>query len=122
MYTAVVLDQPSQQLLSTLFSILPTEWERHCHHMTINLGPANTGPAHDLLGQQVDLKAVSVSANDRVAAVGIDTDVPSANRIKHVTLGVNRGIGAKPVESNRLQTWNPLHPPLQLRGTVVEVN
>jgi hypothetical protein len=122
MYTAIVLDQPSQQLLSTLFSILPTDWERHCHHMTINLGPASNGPAQDLLGHVVDLKAVSVSANDRVAAVSVETDVPSVNSIKHVTLGVNRGIGAKPVESNRLNAWNPLHPPLQLRGTVAEVH
>jgi hypothetical protein len=123
MYTALVLDKASKNLLfSRLNSLIPKEWKIFCHHMTINMGSLINGPAKDMLGQKFTLIAHSFALNDRVFAVGIQSDCPSKNQIKHVTIAVNQQVGAKPVESNCLESWNPIAKPLLLSGIVSEVD
>jgi len=122
MYTAIVLDQQSQQQLIARFGdIIPADWERLCHHMTINLNSASTGPAAALLGQPAELNVTSISQNELVMAVGVETSVPSTNSIKHITLAVNRKGGGKPFHSNKLTDWHPTSP-LKLHGTIQEEN
>ena len=121
-YTALVLDDASKaklmELLNPLISLWK-DWKINCHHMTINLGDAASGPAADLVGQQFDMIIQSIATDDRVVAVGIESDCPSKNAIKHITVAVNVNGGGKAKHSNKLTNWTPLVKPLiVLRGTV----
>jgi len=121
MYTAIVLDELSKStLINKMSNIIPDDWEIVCHHMTINLGRALDGPAIEFLGKAVHLVATKVARDDKVIAVAVESDVPSKNRVKHITVAVNRLGGGKPKDSNLLQDWLPM-PPVQLSGTVAEV-
>lgn len=122
MYTALLLDEKSKDLLIKTFSHqLPVGWEIIAHHMTINMGPASSGPALNLLNQEFSLLVTEIAFNDRVVAVGVETIVPSNNPKKHITLAVNKIIGAKPKESNNLNNWTRLNKQLALTGIVVEI-
>lgn len=118
-YTAVVLDGFSHNLLLKTFPP-PLGWEPIAHHMTINMGPAEKGPAAEWLGQMVDLTVKTLAQDNLVMAVGVDCIVPSSNQIKHITVAVNRKDGGKPFFSNKLNNWKPVKT-LDLRGTVQEV-
>lgn len=120
-YTALVLDHRSQQVLRELFETLdhPT-WEVQCHHMTINMGSPDRGPANSIFGQRVSLRVETVGIADKVVAVGVQTRVPSINAVKHITLGVDREAGGKPVMSNDITTWLEVKP-IVLRGVVTFV-
>ena len=60
----------------------------------------------------------------RVAAVRVfycnigGTEVKSTNKVAHITIAVNRGVNAKPVESNNIVSWEPLKADIVLRGTL----
>ena len=116
-YTGVVLDEISKSKLINMFGNLPPEWHLLCHHMTINLGKAKNP---ELLGKEVTLKVISVASDDKVIAVGIDTDLPSKNPIKHITVAVNPSNGGKAKHSNDLQIWKPITP-FTVNGIVKEV-
>ena len=119
MYTALVLDAESRQRLVKYFHpVVPLDWERVCHHMTINLGSAESGPAADLVGQQFEVVAKTFAEDNRVVAVGVESPVPSKNAIKHITVAVNVNGGGKAKHSNELTNWTPLVQPLVLRGVV----
>ena len=122
MYTAVVLSQASQtKLLNALKQVIPADWKIICHHMTINMGNAQSGPAKELLGQNVQLRAISLGKSDKAMAVTVDTNIPSANAIKHITLAVNIKNGGKPMMSNQITDWHPMSP-IDLDGVVQECN
>lgn len=53
-------------------------------------------------------------------AAGVSTNVPSKNDRKHVTIAVNRAVGAKPFHGNKLTEWVPM-PGVPLSGIVTEV-
>ena len=118
-YTAIVLDEPSKALLLSHFPS-PEGWEKICHHMTINMGSADKGPAANLLGQKVHMTVTSLAQDDKVMAVGVETTVPSSNARKHVTIAVNRSAGGKPFHSNLLSNWQATKP-MVISGTVMEV-
>jgi len=116
-YTGVILDEISKSKLIYRFGSLPPEWHLLCHHMTINLGKAKHP---ELLGKEVTLKVISVASDDKVIAVGVDTDLPSKNTIKHITVAVNPSNGGKAKHSNDLREWKPIIP-FTISGTVKEV-
>ena len=116
-YTALVLDEQSHDNLVKQF-IVPNEWTKICHHMTINLGDANAGPAAHLLGQEFEVTAVSFAQDNRVIAVCVESTVPSNNKIKHITVAVNVNGGGKAKHSNELTNWTALVQPIVLRGVV----
>jgi hypothetical protein len=121
-YTAIVIDQADRtKLLERFKHIIPSAWEVIAHHMTINLGAANKGPAADMVGQSVRLTVRSFAGDDKVMAIGIETNVPSGNAIKHITLAVNRQNGGKPAQSNQLSQWQVVQP-MELRGIVQEIS
>lgn len=122
MYTAVVLTPESQtKLLTALKQVIPFDWKVICHHMTINMGNAQSGPAKELLGQNVKFRAISTGQNDKAIAVTVDTNIPSTNAIKHITVAVNIKNGGKPVMSNQITDWHPMSP-IELDGVVQECN
>lgn len=122
MYTALVLDESSQNILRNHFiDHMEDGWLVKCHHMTINMGLPEHGPAAEFIGQEIELTVVSFAKDSKVMAVGIETVVPSNNLIKHITVAVNVDAGGKPKHSNELKEWQPLTNNLFLKGTVQEV-
>lgn len=121
MYTALVLDAASQQKLITSFKgVIPATWKVIAHHMTINMGPA-VSPVKEHLNQPAKLTVIALGQDDKVMAAQVVSDIPSANKVKHITLAVNTQAGGKPVMSNNLTTWNQVSP-IELTGILQEVN
>ncbi len=122
MYTAVVLDEASQEKLKEFISRgnFPG-WKIVCHHMTINIGPATNGPGGDYLGKTVSLTGVQVGGDAFVNALKVECEVPSINKIKHVTLAVNEARGGKAKMSNDITFWVDIEK-ISLQGVVMEVD
>lgn len=116
-FVGISLDNQSKSKLLSL--VIPPGWVAKADHMTINLGSAEESPVRNRIGEHVSLIANKIARDDRVIAVGVDTDVPSKNPVKHITLAVNVVNGGKPMMSNELQNWQAI-PPIQLRGTIQE--
>lgn len=125
MYTALVLDDKSHNLLVKQFKdLIPDGWEIIAHHMTINLKKFEDGPLKNTkfkLGDTANLTAIKAAQDNLVIAVEVTTDVPSINVIKHVTIAVNVKDGGKPYLSNKLTNWT-LISPIGLSGTILEQN
>lgn len=120
MYSAVVLtDKSHNQLLSAFSKDLPEGWERLAHHMTITMGPLK-GQLQSLSGMEVKMVVTHFACDDKVCAVRVETEVPSKNKVKHITLAVNREHGGKPNMSNGLTDWKEVLP-VVLFGMVEEV-
>jgi hypothetical protein len=121
-YTALVLDGESRaKLLDYFHKVVPLAWERVCHHMTINLGDADAGPAAHLVGQEFEVTVVTMAQDKRVFAAGVESECPSKNTRKHITYAVNVAGGGKAKHSNDLTEWVPVIEPLTLRGVVTVV-
>lgn len=121
MYTAVVLTPQSRQLLLQTYNLPEiATWEKIAHHMTINMKGAEHGPAAELLGQEAELTVTTMGFNNLVMAVGVQTEVPSLNAMKHITVAVNRAEGGKPFLSNKITEWQPVQH-MTLKGVVQEV-
>lgn len=121
-YTGIVLNPDSRVKLISLLQnkINDDGWEIIAHHMTCNLGAASQGPAEIYLGEEVYVKATHFAKNQFVAAVQVESRIPSTNTIKHITLSVNRQGGGKPFMSNQLINWEPLESDILLKGIVAE--
>tara|TARA_Y100000034_G_scaffold27893_1_gene33515 strand:- start:421 stop:786 length:366 start_codon:yes stop_codon:yes gene_type:complete len=121
MYTALVLDDEShEKLLIKVKS--PEGWTTFAHHMTINMGGCDKGPAVGRLDETATLKVVAFAQDERVMAVRVETDIPSKNEIKHITIAVNVEAGGKPFHSNKLTNWTDLQLPFNLTGVIQECN
>lgn len=117
-YTALVLTPESRKLLLEKFQEnIPAGWETVAHHMTINLGSSESGPAHDLVGSEGEMVVVMLGVSDKAVAVEVASKIPSTNALKHITLAVNRAGGGKPKDSNDIRKWEPASP-ISLRGVV----
>jgi hypothetical protein len=120
-YSAVVLDEESRsKLLANLAGNIPQGWEKIAHHMTINLGEIKP-EFEKYLGMTVLLRVRTVGYSDKVMAVGVETSVPTINKIPHITIAVNRKDGGKPYMSNQITNWKSIAFGLELKGTVEEV-
>lgn len=118
-YTALVLDDKSKNLLlNHLGHLIAIDWQTICHHMTINLGPPEKGPAKDLIGQIFEIQIDTFAQDNRVLAVGVSSECPSNNKIKHITVAINLSNGGKPKYSNDLKNWLPIEEDLVLSGVV----
>lgn len=105
MYTALVLDENDQiVLIEKLIHLIPNDWEIICHHMTINMGTA-TEAIRDLLGTFGYVKVIKWGISDKAIAVQVESETPSVNAIKHITVAVNRANGGKPFHSNQITDW-----------------
>lgn len=110
-YSAVLLDDKSRNLLlSTYQSEIPDGWFTICHHMTIQFGKLV-----DKTGMPVQLKVVATGKDNRAFAVKVD-GYPSANKIPHITIAINKD--ARPVDSNFIRDWTPIAGGIELSGTV----
>ena len=110
MYTAIVLTQESQELLKNMFrpfcELHTCDWKLHCHHMTIEFGMnREESIASHFIGKKITItcKEIGYSDNLGVCALKVETEVPSLNKIKHITIYTMEK--AKPVESNKITNW-----------------
>jgi hypothetical protein len=71
-----------------------------------------------LLGKEFTLTATTLGRSNDAMAVGIETDCPSVNTHKHITL-CTMTPQSKPVQSNYIQDWKKLKTPIILRGKVM---
>lgn len=119
-YSAVVLDKKSRiKLIQAFRHLIPEDWEVIAHHLTINLGEID--PEYEkYLGLNIRLTVNEFAIDDKVAAVGVD-GFSIKVRKPHITLGVNRKNGGKPVMSNHLTNWETIKRPLTVTGKVEEV-
>ena len=121
-FASVVLDDTSRdKLLKAVGHHLPLGWDVIAHHMTINFGKG-LGNARSLQkGDKVRLEAVSRGISDMAFAVGVNSlDIKSDNEKPHITIGVNKIGGGKPVMSNDIEKWVKLEPHINLTGVVTE--
>lgn len=123
MYTALVLDKDSHQKLYAQFrELIPGDWVVVAHHMTCNMGSFDSGPVKNSkfkLGDTATLVVTSLAYDDKVMAVGVESEVPSSNEKKHVTIAFDQKNGGKPFMSNQLREWKPTSP-IQLSGIIQE--
>ena len=89
-----------------------------CHHMTIAFGNQITDELYNYSktheGEVFPIKVISIGYSDKAIAFGVETECPSANKIKHITL-CTLGDG-KPVDSNYITNWKPMSMPTDLQG------
>ena len=120
LYVGVMLDKQSQQkLLNDLSDIIPNDWRKIAHHMTIKTGnkPDNLSQfIEDNMGQTFALTATDIGISNDAIAVKVSTDVPTKNAIPHITIAVPPN--GKPVNSNYITNWKPLESPIQLSGNI----
>lgn len=122
LYSAVVLDPESHKKLINLINdfFILDDWKILAHHMTITFGKGLPDNLKNRLGDKVTLKAIEFGQSDKAIAVKVE-GFPSDNIIPHITIAVNTGIGAKPVDSNSITNWVPLKEPINLTGTITEI-
>ena len=120
-YSAVVLDDKSQQILKNKFQDLGPDYEWIGHHMTICMGPITDDSIIKLIGSSVSIQATEIGINDKVIAVAVN-GFYSKNKKPHITLMVNRANGGKPVMSNNIlpEEWADI-PTITLTGVVTEI-
>ena len=64
----------------------------------------------DHRGEMIQMTAVKLGVSEKAVAVQVDTDAPSTNTIKHITLAVDLSNGGKPVDSNYIKEWVSIDP------------
>lgn len=123
-YTAAVLDRPSQDTLVSLIHRLmmettgsiPQGWTGRAHHMTIKFRPTNDDirALAGKLGNKdgVELKVTDWAVDEYGVAVVVTTaGLPVTNGVPHVTIAHSKDVGA--VYSNTLladrSKWKPLY-------------
>jgi hypothetical protein len=120
LYSAVVLSEHfRKELLDKFQNIIPEGWKPFAHHLTINLGPLD----EDLKvaeGLGVVLKITHIGKSDKAMALKCDTEI-SKNKVPHITLAVNVNEGGKPVDSNKIEVWEPLGEEIFVMGAITEV-
>lgn len=124
-YTAIVLDEPSGQLLNE-FAFEQMPWEDntiYCHHSTI---AHYTKLTDDVLrwvkqhqNEEVELTVEAVGHSDKAFAVRVSCDgVPCTNAIRHITLATNNKMGGTAVDSNYIEDWVNLEKTFKVKGRV----
>lgn len=129
-YSAVVLDETSiERLLKRLEVLIPKNWTLisdldpdipdRTLHMTISTGPI---PDHleKYLGLNIGLWVEDYGIENGVFAVGV-SGMESKNEKPHITIAINKGVGAKPVDSNKIKNWKKLKRPLKVKGKIKEI-
>lgn len=136
-YSAIVLpDSERAKLLAAYGNQIPDGFEVIAHHCTIKMGELPP-ELKDNIGLPVQIQVFGFYLNDKVCATQVvvpaDLRPFMKNKYPHITLGVNRAAGGKPVMSNDLianavqnETQSDTigsysHTPLRLTGIIQEI-
>jgi hypothetical protein len=107
-YTGAFLSEKDHVLIIEMFrDKVPSEWRFLAHHMTINIGGCNEEYKH-LLNTSNSIKCIAfgIDIELEVAAIKVESDIPSDNKQKHITFAV--GANGKPYLSNKIDNWEAL--------------
>ena len=119
LYAGVMLDDKSKSiLLEKLNTVIPQDWKKFAHHMTIVFGKGL--PDKSEVGKIVSLTVTEIGISDMAIAVKVE-GYPTTNAIPHITVAVNTNEGGKPFMSNKITDWEPLRDKFHLSGVVKEV-
>lgn len=116
LYSAVVLDDASHNLLVDKFGEEIGDWKLFAHHMTI--GFQKSLEDLDLSrfeGKMVTLNVTHLGKSDKAIAVKV-SGFKTLNKIPHITLGVST-IGS-PVDSNKITDWSMVEDVINVSGVV----
>lgn len=136
-YSAIVLtNQSREKLLAAFVDRIPKGWEAIAHHCTVNMGELPQ-ELKNQAGSFVQIQVFGFFSNDLVCAtqVVVPREFQSfmRNKFPHITLGVNRAVGGKPVMSNAMIEGSVkaelesdligtnTHTPIHLTGILKEV-
>lgn len=118
LYTGLFLDQSSKgKLFNITKEIIDDVWpsakiNMFCDHMTsmfyTNIDEDMLKWMSDRYEQRYEVKATHIGYTDKALAIRIETEVPSTNAVKHITLATNVDNNGKPVDSNDITNWEPL--------------
>lgn len=126
-YSALVLDNHSHSAvlnLPEIKNLLTPEMEKIAHHMTIKMGGLKGTRHEERIGKIETIVALEygfLGERGNPAVVALRVNGISDNKTPHVTVAVNRHMGAKPVMSNEITDWFPLSQPLELVGKTKEL-
>jgi len=126
LYTAVVLTNQSHgKLMMTLGGLIPDDWKKFAHHMTVVFGQGLPENLEKYDGMNVKLTATKLGISDKAIAVKVE-GFYSNNDIPHITIAVNTQAGGKPFDSNKITDWKPLSEvtnvsSIEFDGVVTEV-
>lgn len=120
-YYGVMLSEESKTtLIEKLKDVIPVNWKVITNHMTISLGAPPKGAISEYLdthmGVSVNLSATEIGISNDAIAVKINTDIPTKNKIPHITIAVPHG--GRPVHSNDIVNWKLLNQHIELTGTI----
>ena len=119
LYVAVVLDEESKHRLMEavkkhLVDGQVPNWNDFkiiCHHHTIafknNLTDDLVEWANEHNGDEFEMTTNALGVSDKALAVEVETDLPCANKVKHITVMTNPETNGKPVDSNYITDWTP---------------
>ena len=125
-YTALVLDQSSQQ---SLLRYVPAGWIPICHHVTLISPPKQKGqrlPEY-YLNQPASVTISSIASDDKVIAaivdIGLSDPLPyDGPNFLHVTIATNPATKGKPFMSNNLDpSSSSIIQPMRLTGVIQEI-
>ena len=125
-YIAFELDDASSFLLRAIAAKKVKElgWSNFkiiCHHMTISHYTKFTDYILEWFkenqGKEYSATAIEIGQSDKALAVRLQTDIPSTNALKHITLAINKDNHGKAVDSNFITNWEKISP-IELNGSV----
>jgi hypothetical protein len=121
-FHSIVLDEESRnRLIESFKNKIPEGWKTIAHHMTVVFGNTKNEDLKkflvDNVGKSFQLNVVELGISPDAMAVKIQTEVPSTNKIKHITIAIPEK--GKPVNSNFITEWNRLSEVIQLNGVLV---
>jgi len=101
-------------------------WGVIAHHVTVGLGPIKNHLI-SFLGKDFKITVTDIGTiENKVIAVRVKVPefekIHSFNKTPHITLAVNRKMGAKPFQSNQITKWTPLKTPIHLIGTLYNLD
>jgi hypothetical protein len=119
-YGAFLYPESHYELLNHFRSSIPEDWKTFAHHMTLLFGKNKNPEVEEFIknnmGKDVILQVGRLGISDDAIAVDIYSDVPSDNKIPHITLAVPPG--GKPVNSNKITEWEPVNEPISLKANI----
>lgn len=122
-YVAILDKETSEYLNASFLEIIPRNWIPNVrHHMTICSGIKSQEELKFIVaeyGKSHKMKAVALGISEDAIALKVETDIPSKNEIKHITLATP--IGGKSYLSNKIETWYELDTPFDITGKITRV-
>jgi hypothetical protein len=124
-YGAMLTDASREKLLYSISSKIPEGWKDYAHHMTIARGGPKKEEVQKFMPNMgfpdkiFTMTAVAIGINDKALAVKVETDIPSDNDVKHVTVATSPD--GKPQHSRDITEWTPLSIPISLDSKLTKV-